>query len=65
MKNYIEYDKEDLIVLYNLEQIYFYIENKVRPICAPKQHPITKRVGFTFSKKETNALFTRWLNRDR
>lgn len=63
--NYKDYPKEDLIVLFNLEQIYFYIEQGVRPVAPPKEHAVSKRIGFTFSKKETNSLFTRWLNRNK
>jgi len=62
--NYKIYDKDDMIILYNLEQVYKYIQNGVLPLLPPKENEKTKHIGFTFSKKQTNFLYTKWLNHE-
>jgi len=55
----------DKVYIYDLERVYFYIENGIRPIEVPREHYITHKVCFVFSKTETNELYTKWINRDR
>ena len=40
------------VYIYDLEKVYFYIENGVRPIEVPREHYKTHRVAFCFSKQE-------------
>ena len=63
-EEYKIYDTNDMVTLFNLKQIYTYIQNGVLPLIPPKVNDITKRIGFTFSKKETNLLYTKWLNHE-
>lgn len=63
-KEYEIYEKSDMVILYNLEQIYKYIQNGVLPLLPPKENKQTNHVGFTFSKKQTNKLYTKWLNHE-
>ena len=56
-------NNNDKVYIYDLERAYFYIENGIRPLEVPREHYTTKRVCFCFSKKETNNLYNKWLNR--
>jgi hypothetical protein len=46
--------------IYNLEQAYFYIENKVRPILPPKLHNKTNHIFFIFNTEETEEVYKLW-----
>lgn len=58
-------NKDDLIYIYNLEQAYFYIRRNANPLYPPSINPNSKMVFFTFSKQDTNELYTIWLNKIR
>lgn len=53
------------VYIYDLEKVYFYIENGIRPLEVPREHYKTHRVAFCFSKQETEALYKKWLERNK
>ncbi len=54
----------DFVYIYNFEQAYFYIENKVRPQSIDK-HNKTNNIYFKFRRNDTRELFNIWANRNR
>lgn len=54
MKNYV--------YIYNLQQAYFYIREGLTPITTDK-HKKTGMIFFVFDKKESNSIYTKWLNK--
>jgi peptidoglycan/xylan/chitin deacetylase (PgdA/CDA1 family) len=56
-------NKENLVYIYNLEQAYFYIREGLTPLYPPRENPNSKMVCFTFDKKESNPIYTKWLGK--
>lgn len=54
---------ENKVYIYNLEQAYFYIENRVRPIEVPQIHHSTGKIFFIFDGEETEEVKGKWCNR--
>lgn len=53
----------NLVYIYNLKQAYFYIREGLTPLYPPKENPNSKMVYFVFDKKESNTIYTKWLER--
>lgn len=54
----------DYIYIYNFEQAYFYIENKVRPTTVGK-HDKTGNIYFKFKRDDTRKVYDIWVTRNR
>ena len=52
----------DRVYIYNLEQVYFYIENGIRPYEKPRVHKTTGNIFFCFDKKKSQVVYERWIN---
>ena len=55
---------KDFVYIYNPEQAYFYIENKVRPRTVGK-HDKTGNIYFKFLRSDTREVFRIWMNKDK
>jgi hypothetical protein len=55
--------RKDLIYIYNLEQAYFYIREKLTPLFPPDINPNSGKVYFVFDKVESNSIYTKWLEK--
>lgn len=53
----------NLVYIYNLEQAYFYIREGLTPEIIDK-HFKTGKVFFAFNRKQSNNIYTKWLERE-
>lgn len=51
-----KYD-ENLVLVFNLDMAYYFIENGVRPKSYPRMHWNTKKIFFLFDRCETKELY--------
>ena len=57
----IKYNSQELIPVYNMEKVFFYVEHGIRPIDnRPRINNETGSVFFLFTKKDTNKLYSLW-----
>ena len=56
----MEYNK-DLVLVFNMELVYRYIENGIRPIGHPKVHSKSKKIFFMFDRKSTQKIYDEYI----
>ena len=58
------YDKNQVLV-FDMELVYKYVENGIRPIGNPRVHSKTKKVFFMFDREQTQKIYDEWVKSKR
>ena len=55
----LQIPEEEVVVIYNPFQAYFYIKNSLNPLEMVQLS--NKKIAFIFNKRKSNPIFTKWL----
>lgn len=49
-----------MVSVFDMDLVFYYIENGIRPLYPPRVHRISKKIFFVFDKKQTQKLYDRY-----
>lgn len=49
-----------MVSVFDMNLVYYYIENGVRPLYPPRVHRQSNKVFFVFSKEDTQELYNKY-----